>query len=116
MRLRMARVLAIVAALIALGEWLIFLPLFAMGEDGRLYRFLVMAAFLALPIAAAADVAGARRLSRQSGGARRLLAVGAALQLLVEGSLAFPLFIGGTAALGAAALAFSSPDLRDQPG
>ena len=115
MRLTLARVLAIVAGIVALGEWLIFLPLFAMGEDGRLYRMLVMAAFLALPIAAAADVAGAQRLPHQSGAARRLLAVGAALQLFVEGSVAFPLFIGGTAALGAAVLAFSSPGLGERP-
>ena len=114
-RLRMAGVFAIVAGLIALGEWLVFLPLFAMGEDGRLYRMLVIAAFVALPVAAAAEFVGARRLPRQSGAAKRLLALGAMLQLFVEGSLAFPLFIGGTAALAAAALAFASPGLRERP-
>jgi hypothetical protein len=107
-RVRIARVLAIVAALIALGEWLIFLPLFAMGADSQLDRILVAAGFLALPVAAAADIAGAQRLLRHSGAASRLLALGAALQLFVEGSVAFPLFIGGTAALAAAALAYSS--------
>ena len=108
MRVRIARVLAIVAGFIALGEWVIFLPLFALGADGRLDRILVAAGFLALPVAAAADVAGAQRLLRHPVAARRLLALGAALQIFVEGSVAFPLFIGGIVALGAAALAYSS--------
>jgi len=107
-RLPIARVLAIIAGLIAVGEWMVFVPFFAMAEDGRLHRSLVITAFLALPLAAAGDLAGARLLSRQLWLARRLLAGAAVLQLFVEGSLAFPLFIGGIVALGAAALAISS--------
>ena len=108
MRLRIARVLVIIAGVIAIGEWALFLPLFAMGVDSGIERMLVIAGFFALPLAAAGDFVGARLLSRQPESARRLLAVAAGLQLFVEGSLAFPLFIGGIFALGATALAFSS--------
>jgi hypothetical protein len=96
------------AGIISIGEWAVFLPLFAMAEDGGLHRILVIVAFFALPLAAAADFVGAGLLSRHLGKARRLLAVAAGLQLFVEGSVAFPLFIGGVFAFGAAALAFST--------
>ncbi len=108
MRLSIARVLAAIAGLISIGEWALFLPLFAMGEAGDLRRILVIVAFFALPLAATADFVGAGLLSRHLGKARSLLAVAAGLQLFVEGSVAFPLFIGGVFAVGATALAFST--------
>lgn len=108
MRLSIARVLAAIAGLISIGEWALFLPLFAMGEDGDLHRILVIVAFFALPLAAAADFVGVGLLPRHLGRARRLLALAAGLQLFVEGSVAFPLFIGGIFAVGAAVLAFST--------
>ncbi len=107
---RIARVLAVVAGVIAIGEWIVFLPLYAMGtvNDGRLFHALVLLAFFALPIAAACAFAGASAVKQRSRLAAWILALGAALQALVEGSLAFPLFIGAAPAVSAAALAFRS--------
>lgn len=117
MRQWTAVLLSIVAGLIALGEWLIFLPLAAMGsvEEGYLYRAAVGFGSIALPAAALCDFASARRLASRGGSARRLLAVSTVLQLLVEGSVAFPLFIGGVVTLAAATLAGRQPAATTVP-
>jgi hypothetical protein len=77
------------------------------GDEGRFYRAVIGFGFFALPVAAVCDFAAARRLPSRGDSARRLLVVSTVLQLVVEGSVAFPLFAGGIVTVAAAALAFA---------
>lgn len=98
---RLAAGLAFLGGLIALGLWLIVLPLFAMGsvDAGALYTALLVLAFFGWPAAALLAVTAARTVTRQP---RRA----AVLLLPVAVSLIFPFYLPALVPLAAAALAF----------
>jgi len=98
-----ARSLALLSALIALGQWVVVVPFLYMGsvDADRLYTVLLLAAFLGWPLAGVAAFAAAGLVERRPRAATVLL-------LLVGLALIFPLFIGGVIALAAAAIRFRS--------
>lgn len=100
---RLARILAFLSAIIAVAQWVVFVPLIAMGavDADRLYSALLIAAFFGWPLAAAAAFAAAVLLDRRPRAATVLL-------VLVGAGLLYPFFAGGILALVAAALAFRS--------
>ena len=97
-----ARLLALLSALIALGQWFVFLPLAAMNVDpDALTRVLLLLAFVGWPAAAACAFGAARIVSSRP-------EVATVLLLFVAASLAYPLFVSGLVPLAAAALAYLS--------
>lgn len=98
----LARWLALLSALIALGQWFLFLPLAAMNVDpDALPRVLLLLAFVAWPAAAACAFGAARIVSSRP-------EVATVLLLFVAASLAYPLFVSGLVPLAAAVLAYLS--------
>ena len=100
---RAAVALAWLTTLLIAGEWLVVLPLFAMGafDAGRLYRVLLLAAFFGWPAAAGAAAIAATSLHRHS---RRA----AVLLIPCVAALAYPLPFLAPVPLAAAILALVS--------
>jgi len=100
---RTAAILAVVSGLLAIGHWLVFLPLLAMGtvDADRLYIALVILAFVAWPAAAVAAIAAATLV-----GSRPRLA--ALLLLLMAPGLGWPFVVLPVLPLTAAAIAYAS--------
>lgn len=109
-----ARALALLSALIAVGQWVVFVPLLAMGsvDADRLYVTLVIAAFVGWPVLGIAGFAGAVLVDRRPRAATVLL-------LIVGLGLLYPFLVGGLVGLAAAGLAFQSRrevEAAPQPG
>jgi len=111
---RPAVILAWLSAVTAIGQWVVFVPVLAMGVvAGSFYIALFFFTFLALPIGAATAVAAALVVRRRP----RLASV---LLLLTAVGLAYPLGAPLLIPLTGAALAFlasKTPEVRTQiPG
>ena len=104
---RLTAGLAIVTAVIAIGQWLVLLPLFAMGSvnEGRLYDALLFLAFVGWPAAAFSAAAAARLTGREPRRAAVLLFVSAI-------PLVFPLYLPAAVPLTGAALALARARAR----
>jgi len=100
---RAAVALAWLSTLLIAGEWLVVLPLFAMGavDAGRLYRVFLLAAFFGWPVAAGAAAIAATSMHRNG---RR----SAALFIPAVAALAYPLPFLAPVPLAAAILALLS--------
>ena len=98
-----ARALALLSALIAVGQWVVFVPLLAMGsfDAGTVYVALLIAAFVGWPVLSIAGIAAAVLVDRRPRAAAVLL-------LIVGLGLLYPFLVGGLVGLAGAALAFQS--------
>lgn len=109
---KLSAALAAATAVIAVGQWLVLLPLFAMGavNEGRVYDILLVLAFFGWPAAAVLAALAAGTAQRQP---RRA----AVLLLPSIPALLFPFFIAALVPIAGVALALASARAKpSRPG
>ncbi len=104
---KLAAALALLSGLIALGLWVVVLPLFAMGSvnEDPMYRAVLILAFFGWPASALLAAAAAPTVMHQPRRASVLL-------LPVAVSLIFPFYLPALVPLAGAALAFFGKPAR----